>query len=50
MGCGVRTGMDDGILGNDTVLGRVSFNDLEFHGPHPTTDEEGVTLADRPIC
>ena len=46
----IRTSVDDGILGNDTVLGRIGFNDLELHSSHPTTNEEGVALADRSIC
>ena len=45
-----RTSVDDGVLGNNTVLGRISFDNLELHGPHPTTNKESVSLADRPVC
>ena len=41
--------MDDGVLCDDTVFRRVSFNDLEFHCSHATTDEERVTLANRAV-
>ena len=47
---GTHTGVDDSILGDDAVLSRVRFNDLELDGPHSTTNEEGVALADRSIC
>lgn len=48
-GNGARTGVNDGVLGNDTVLGRIGFHDLKLHGPHSTTDKERVTLADGSI-
>ena len=44
--CSVRTGVDDGVLGDNTVFSRVGFDDLEFHRSHTTTDEESVALAE----
>ena len=41
--------MDDGILGNDTVLRRIGFNDFKLHRPHTSTNKEGVALADGSI-
>ena len=41
--------MNDCILSDDTVLGRIRLNDFEFHWPHAATHEESVTLSDRPV-
>jgi hypothetical protein len=41
--------MDHSVLGNDTVLGGVGFNDLELDGSHTSSYEESVTLANRAV-
>ena len=46
----IRTSVDDRILGNNTILGRVSLDDLELHGSHSTTNEESVTFAKGSKC
>lgn len=45
----VALAVDDGILGDDAILGRVDLNDLELDLPHATSDDEEVALADWPV-
>ena len=42
----MHTCVDDSVLGNDTVLGGVCFNNFEFNSSHTTSYEESVALAD----
>jgi hypothetical protein len=46
---GLALGVDDSVLGDDAVLGRVRLNHLELDRAHAAADEEGVALADRPV-
>ena len=41
--------MDDGILSDNTVLGRVNLNDLELDLTHTTAHDEQVALAHWPV-
>ena len=46
----VRTGVDDGVLSNNTVFCRVGLNDLELDSTHAATDKESVALANGAVC
>ena len=46
---GTHTCMDNSVLGNNTVLGGVGFNDLELDGSPTSSYEESVTLANRAV-
>ena len=43
---GITLSVDDGVLGDDTELGRVGLNDLELDCSHTTANEESVALSD----
>ena len=45
----VRTGVDDGVLSNNTVFCRVGLDDLELDCPHASANEESVALAHRAV-
>src|SRR5271170_3932436 len=42
----ITLAVNDCILCNDTILGRIDLDDFEFHGPHTSTDGEQITLSD----
>jgi hypothetical protein len=46
---GVAFAMDNGVLGDDAVLGRIDLDDLELDGPHTSADGEQVALPDRSV-
>lgn len=41
----MHTCVDDRVLGNDTVLCGIGFNDFEFNSSHTSSYEEGIALA-----
>ena len=46
---GLAFGMDDGVLRDDTKFGWICLHHFEFNSSHATTDEEGVSLANRSV-
>lgn len=46
---GVTLAVDDGILGDDTILWGVDFDNLELHLSHATTNNEEVALSQRAV-
>jgi hypothetical protein len=46
---GLALAMDDGILCNNAILGRIYFDDLELYLPHATTDNKEISLTNRTV-
>jgi hypothetical protein len=46
---GITLDVYDGILSDNTVLGRVCLHHLELDRTHGSTNKEGVALADRAV-
>nr|GMD71263.1 predicted protein [Ipomoea batatas] len=38
------------VWSNNTIFPRISFNDLEFHTSHPSSNKEMVSFPQRSIC
>jgi len=45
----MHTRVDDSVLGNDTVLGGIGFNNFEFNSSHTSSHEESIPFADGAI-
>jgi len=45
----ILTSVDDGILGDYTIFSGVGLDDFELYSSHPTTNKEGIALANGSI-
>lgn len=39
------TSVDDSVRSDNAVFCWIGFQDLEFDGPHSTSDQEGISLS-----
>lgn len=45
----IHTIVDDGVLSDDAVFGRISLNDFELYCSHRSANQESVAFSDRSV-